>query len=138
DELGRLAGAFNQMAERVDDRRHSLETQVAERTETLQQALARLSEAQDQLLRQERLATLGQLAGSVGHELRNPLGVMTNALYYLDAVQSDASPKVREYMQILRDQVGVSERIVSDLLDFGRVGSPDRTMVGVARVVRHA
>lgn len=138
DELGRLATAFNEMAERVDNRRHSLEAQVAERTETLEQALVRLGEAQDQLLRQERLATLGQLAGSVGHELRNPLGVMTNALYYLDAVQADAPPKVREYMQILRDQVGVSERIVSDLLDFGRVSTPDRTWVDVGGLVRDA
>jgi PAS domain S-box-containing protein len=46
-----------------------LETMVAERTQ-------KLREAQEQLIRQERLAVLGQLAGGVAHELRNPLGVV--------------------------------------------------------------
>ena len=56
--------------------RDSLEELVAERT-------FELKAAQSQLLRQERLATLGQLTATVSHELRNPLGIISNAAYYL-------------------------------------------------------
>jgi GAF domain-containing protein len=45
----------------------------ARRFEELQQTIRQLQETQERLTRQEKLAVLGQLAGSVGHELRNPL-----------------------------------------------------------------
>ena len=138
DELGRLATAFNAMAERVDDRHQTLEARVQERTQTLQEALDQLAKTQDQLVRKERLATLGQLSGGVGHELRNPLGVMTNALFYLEATHADAPPKVREYLGILKSQIGIAEKIVSDLLDFARVNTPDRAHVDVATLVRNS
>lgn len=138
DEVGRLARAFNTMADHVDDRRQTLEARVEQRTRSLQDALDQLAAAQDQVVRTERLATLGQLAGGVGHELRNPLGVMTNALYYLEAVNPDAPPKVREYIGILKAQVGISEKIVSDLLDFARLNTPDRTEVDLEALVRES
>jgi signal transduction histidine kinase len=77
---------------------------------------------------------LGQLAGSVGHELRNPLGVMANAVYYLEMVQTDAPDDVREYHAILRTQIALAERIITDLLDFSRVRAPQMTTVAVARL----
>ena len=135
DEVGRLAAAFNVMAEHADDRRQTLEARVRERTESLQTALDRLEETQDQLVRRERLATLGELAGGVGHELRNPLGVMANAVYYLEAINPDARPKVRDYLGILKSQVGVAEKIVSNLLDFGRISAPKRRDVRLERLV---
>ena len=135
DEIGRLGDAFNAMAEEVDHNRQALEARVEARTRSLQEAMARLEEAQEALVRKERLATIGQLAGSVGHELRNPLGVMTNALFYLNAVNENASPKVREYMGILGDQVRTAEKIVSDLLDFARVKSPERDAIPVRSLV---
>jgi signal transduction histidine kinase len=129
DELGRLATAFNSMAQQVQDSRTVLEERVAERTRELQEAVEGLRRAQDELVRRERLAILGQLAGGVGHELRNPLGVMTNALYYLSVVLEDAPPNVLEYLGILRTQIGLSEKIVTDLLDFARVKSPQREWI---------
>jgi signal transduction histidine kinase len=99
------------------------------------QAVAALNEAQAQLVRKDKLAMLGQLAGSVGHELRNPLGVMANAVYYLEMVQPEAQHDIREYHAILRTQIALSERIVSDLLDFSRVRAPQMETVAVTRLV---
>ena len=135
DELGRLATAFNSMAQQVQDSRNVLEERVAERTRELQEALEGLRQAQDELVRRERLAILGQLAGGVGHELRNPLGVMTNALYYLGVVLEDAPANVQEYLEILRTQIGLSEKIVTDLLDFARVKPPQREHIVLADLV---
>jgi signal transduction histidine kinase len=128
DEVGRLARSFNVMASRVREARDRLEQEVADRT-------GELHAAQEELVRKERLATLGQLSSSVGHELRNPLGVMTNAVYYLQHTLPDAKPKVREYLQILDTQIRLSEKIVADLLDFARVRSPETARVAVSDLV---
>ena len=129
DELGSLAKSFNSMAEQVGGFTHELETRVAQRT-------AELREAQGTLVRRERLAILGQLAGSVGHELRNPLGVMTNAVYYLEAVLTHSPDSVQEYLGILRTQIGLSEKIISDLLDYARVKPPQREHVSLEQLVQ--
>jgi PAS domain S-box-containing protein len=104
--------------------------------EALLQRTAQLEAAQEQLVRQERLATLGQLAGSVGHELRNPLGVISNAVYFLKSAQPNASEKVREYLDIIEKETHASDKIITDLLDFTRIKSLDRRLVSVSDLLR--
>ncbi len=135
DEVGRLADAFNVMADQVQAGYSRLDTGIRERTAELETAVAQLHETQEQLVRREKLAMLGQLASGVGHELRNPLGVMTNAVYYLEMIQPDAPADVREYLGILRAQIGLAEKIVGDLLDFSRIRPPRRDVVAIADVV---
>ncbi|PKN92395.1 MAG: hypothetical protein CVU44_14760 [Chloroflexi bacterium HGW-Chloroflexi-6] len=103
--------------------------------ETVGQRTRELRDAQEQLVRQERLAALGQLAGSLGHELRNPLGVISNAVYFLKISQPEASPKVREYLDIIEKETRVSDKIVTDLLDFTRIKSLDRQPASVSELV---
>jgi signal transduction histidine kinase len=136
DELGRLGNAFATMAGEVRVAREGLEHKVEERTSALNQTLHQLYEAQESLVRKEKLAMLGQLASGVGHELRNPLGVMTNAVYYLKTVLSSSPANVLEYLGILQQQITLSEKIVSDLLDFTRSKPPQRTPTNVADVTR--
>ena len=121
DELGRLAESFDVMASQVEDSRHRLEEKVAARTQELNQTLERLQDAQESLVRREKLALVGHLASGVGHELRNPLGVMSNAVFYLEMVLGSAPENVREYLGILRQQIALSGKIVNDLLDFSRI-----------------
>ena len=68
----------------------------------------------------ERLAVLGQLAGGVAHEIRNPLGVIKNSLYYLrmlgDRLQADGL----ECLDDIDRELHTAERIVSELLDYAR------------------
>ena len=108
-----------------------LEQRVEERTRELRAA-------QEKLVRQERLAVLGQLAGGVGHELRNPLGVINNSIYYLRLVQPDADEKVKKYLGIIEQEVGNADKIINDLLGFGRANSVEREQVAVAGLVRQA
>lgn len=126
DELLQLRASFDRMAEQVVEGRQRLEEKVAVRTVDLHDALEQLQIAQESLVRREKLVLLGQLSSSIGHELRNPLGVMSNAIYYLESVQPDAPPEVRRYLGLLRNQVALSAKIVSDLLDFARGSQPDR------------
>jgi signal transduction histidine kinase len=129
DELGRLAASFEVMALQVRDSRQRLEESVTERTKELHDALHRLEDAQEALIRREKLAMLGQLAGGVGHELRNPLGVMSNAIYYLEMVLQSSPENVRDYLRLLREQVALSSKIVGDLLDFARIPPAQRRPV---------
>jgi len=135
DEMGFLADAFNGMANQIDGSHRELEGRVAARTSELQTALGELRETQESLVRKEKLAMLGLLAGGVGHELRNPLGVMTNAVYYLGAVLKHAPAEVTEYLGILRTQINLAEKIVGDLLDFARIKPPQFEVVSVQQVV---
>jgi PAS domain S-box-containing protein len=101
-----------------------LETKVEERT-------SQLLEVQEELVRKEKLSILGQLSGSVGHELRNPLGVMSNALYFLKMVLAEADETVKEYLDIIRREIDNSLRIITDLLDFARTKAPRITVMTV-------
>jgi signal transduction histidine kinase len=107
----------------------SLDEKVQERT---QQLLA----VQDELVRTEKLAVLGQVADTVGHELRNPLGVMNNAVYFLQTVLSDADETTREYLGIIKDEIEDADRIVSDLLDAVRTKPPHLEKVAVEALLR--
>jgi PAS domain S-box-containing protein len=117
-----------QMLQRYSQR---LEEMVAERTRELYVA-------QDRLVRQEKLATLGQLAGGVGHELRNPLGAIKNAAYFLNLALPKPEPEVKETLDILHREVAASERIIGSLLGFARPRPPARQPVEINALVREA
>ena len=121
--------AQKQAEEALRDYNTRLEADVAERTHELQ-------DAQEKLVRQEKLAVLGQLAGGVGHELRNPLAVINNAVYYLKLVQPDADEKTRKYHAMIEHEVHNAEKIITDLLDFARIKSVDRSSLAVPELVR--
>ncbi len=149
DEIGSLAQGFNEMLEQIRKRDMKLRFEIAERkraeeeTRRLNEELElkveertrQLVDAQEELVRKEKLATLGQLSGSVGHELRNPLGVMSNALYYLDTVMTDVDETVKEYLDIIRQEINNCQRIITDLLDFARAKTPQSRAVAVRELV---
>jgi PAS domain S-box-containing protein len=113
--------------------------EYSERLEQMVQARTReLHDAQEQLIRQERLAVLGQLAGGIAHELRSPLSAIKNAAYYFKMVVQNPSPDAREMMDILDRQVDVSARVIVNLLDFARPHAPDLRPVRLARVIEAA
>ncbi len=109
----------------------NLEQKVEERTKELK-------EAQEKLLRQERLAVLGQLAGSVSHELRNPLGVISNSIYILNTLMKDADDKAKEYLQMINEETRRSEKIIKDMLDFSRVRMPESREFDLEQISRDA
>jgi len=137
DASGQISGAST-IARDITERKRAerslqeyslrLETDVAERTQELR-------DAHEKMIRQERLATLGQLAGSVGHELRNPLGVISNAVYYLKMTQPDANATIRDYLGIIENETRTSDKIITDLLDFTRIKSVDREPADVSYLV---
>ena len=102
-----------------------------------------LVEAQVQLVRRERLATIGQLSGSVAHDLRSPLGAISNAAYYLKKRISNtdlarSNPKIEEFIGIIEDEVRYTNQVITDLLEFTRVATPTLSGCDVAAVIESA
>ncbi len=98
--------------------------------------ITELKEMREKLVRSEKLVVLGQLAGGVGHELRNPLGAIKNAAYFLNMALKRPEPEVKETLEILDKEVATSERIVSSLLDFARPKPPTRRKMDINEVVQ--
>lgn len=134
DEVGQLSHAFATMAASVRGVQDHLESEVVARTGALIDARERLGRLHEELLTSQRLATLGRLSGSASHELRNPLGVMSNVVFLIDAMP-EASGQLKDYANVLRQQIRMAERIISDLLDRARLGRPLRSAVELARLI---
>ncbi len=108
-----------------------LERRVKERT-------AALEAAQAELVRKERLAVLGQLAGGLAHQIRNPLGAISNAAYVLKRTMVDPCDDAQQAVEIVLSEAWQANRIITDLLDYARVRPPDRRLVPVSEIVERA
>jgi signal transduction histidine kinase len=87
--------------------------------------------------RSERLATFGQLAGSIGHELRNPLGVIESSLYLLRG-RTGEDERARKHLDRIGDQVRISNQIITGLLDMVRDRPLTPEKVEVAALLRES
>lgn len=81
---------------------------------------------QQQLLRSERLSSIGHLAASVAHELKNPLGAIRNAVYYIKNALAnnpllESDPHLSEILKLAESEIDGSVTIIGELLDFSRV-----------------
>ena len=132
----RLREMFDRMAQELKATKLLLMQQSESLEEKVRGRTKQLHEVQEELVRKEKLALLGQVADTLGHELRNPLGVMNNAVYFLQTVLADADETTKEYLGIIKDEIAVAERIVSDLLDAVRTKPPYPEMVEVAVLIQ--
>ncbi len=115
---------------KVEEYSRTLEQKIEERTKELR-------EAQEKLIRSEKLAALGKLAGIVAHELRNPLGVVRNSVYFLRMRLGKTSidDKVKKHLTILEEEVDISNKIITDILTFGRIRPPQLSKVDIAEII---
>jgi len=89
---------------------------------------AELRKAQSELLRKERLSTLGQLTATVAHELRNPLSSIRNTVFAIREATGAGSNLERPLGRVERN-IERCDRIISDLLDFTRLRELNRTEI---------
>lgn len=142
EELEQLARSFNVMRERLQkamdenaDFTQHLENKVEERT-------AQLKAAQHKLIQTDRLASLGQLAASVAHEINNPVsGVLNLSMLMQRILKEDGIPpgrveEFRRYLGQVASETSRVGRIVSALLSFSRRSKPQRTDADINALIR--
>ncbi len=74
--------------------------------------------------RSERLVAIGQVAGGIAHELRNPLNVIKTSVYYLLNARSPSKEKQSEHLQRIEKQVGLADGVITALSNFARMPLP--------------
>jgi PAS domain S-box-containing protein len=102
-----------------------VQSQLAEYSQKLEQLVEQRTEqlkhTQEKLIKSERLATIGELAAMIGHDLRNPLTGIKNAAYYLEKKgASIPQDEAKEMLSIIDRCLDHSNRVVNDLLDYSR------------------
>jgi PAS domain S-box-containing protein len=103
-----------QIQQKIQDYSKSLEETVALRT-------VELKEAQNRLLKAERLAAIGEMAGMVGHDLRNPLSGIKNAVYYLKKKEVNCYNESKNKMfSVIDASIEHANKIINDLLDYSK------------------
>ncbi|MBI2214681.1 MAG: HAMP domain-containing protein [Acidobacteria bacterium] len=142
EELAELAHSFDTMRLRLKSSveenaefTQKLETKVEQRT-------AQLKVAQHKLMQTDRLASLGQLAASVAHEINNPIsGVLNLSMLMQRILKDDGIPPgrisdFRRYLGQVASETSRVGRIVSDLLSFSRRSKPQSTQADLNALIR--
>ncbi len=123
DEKGNVVSAIEialditekkQLQKVLSEYSQKLEKLVEERTKQLE-------DTQIKLVKSERLAAIGELAGMIGHDLRNPLTGIKNSAYFMKKKSQNISEaQVHEMLEIIDKCVDYSNRIITDLLDYSK------------------
>ncbi len=98
--------------------------------------IRRRQRLQAQLIEQEKLAAIGQLASGVAHELRNPINIIGGALFDLDEILESDDPDVQEDLSIARDEILRVQEIINNVLDFARGNSVERDWVDLGALLK--
>jgi signal transduction histidine kinase len=88
--------------------------------------------------RSERLAAIGQVAGGVAHELRNPLNVVKTSAYFLLNARSVSPEKATEHLQRIGQHVDVADGVVTALSNFAKMPIPVLSPFSVANCIKQA
>ncbi|MHB8780517.1 MAG: ATP-binding protein [Candidatus Geothermincolia bacterium] len=90
---------------------------------------------QERLLRSERLAVLGELAGSVSHELRNPLNVIKSSSFFIKSRMAEGEEKISSHLERIERSVERADRAIGDLLTFSRLKPPEMQPTDLQKVI---
>ena len=112
--------------------RYAIERKRAEAA--LQASIDEVKTMSQQLLQAEKLATMGELAASIAHELNNPLATVSLRVESLIAQTTGDDPRLRE-LEIIGKEVERMSKLIANLLQFSRRGQPQISTVNVCEEI---
>jgi len=128
-----------QLVESLREARNQLETYASQLEQKVEERTSELKKSQEQLLKAQRLAVIGEMAGMVGHDLRNPLTSIAGAAYYLKKrLSPKIDGKIKEMLELTEKNIVYSNKIINDLLDYSREIKLDLTAINPKSIIREA
>ncbi len=106
-----------------------LEREVQDRT-------AELRDAQAELVRNEKLALLGQVSANISHEIRNPLNAAKTSAYYLMNAKSPTESKIIEHLERIDRQIHMIDNVITALTDLAKLPDPRIAEVDLIELVQ--
>ncbi|MCK5534229.1 AAA family ATPase [bacterium] len=105
--------------------------------EMVEQRTRQLRKTREDLLVAGRLATLGQLAGSISHEIRNPLSIINTSAYYLKMKLGTADEGLRKHIEFIEAEVKKSALIIDSLLSLSGMKDPHKEKINLIEVINY-
>ena len=138
---GRLTGYVGLYKDVTE--RKQMERKLQEYSEHLEELVEKrtrqLKEAQERLLKSERLAAIGEIAAMVGHDLRNPLTSIAGATYYLKTkLEQKMDKTAKDMVELIEKDIKYSDTIISDLLRYSREIHLELTETTPKSITKHA
>jgi signal transduction histidine kinase len=115
NEIGDLSRSLHNMLRRLEENKKELRAHIA----SLEKANRELRQAQDEIIRSEKLASVGRLAAGIAHEIGNPIGIILGYLDLLRLDDADGEEK-KDFLNRIESEVTRVNQIIRDLLDFSR------------------
>lgn len=116
DEFSRLSSSLNRMVHRIEDDRRELEQSL----EAIEKANQDLKKAQHEIIRAEKLASIGRLSAGIAHEIGNPVGIVLGYLGLLRARMVPGDTDGLDYIERSETEIQRINKIIRQLLDFSR------------------
>lgn len=130
NEIGELSRSLTHMLKRLDQNKIELKNHV----QSLERANRELQQAQDEIIRSEKFASVGRLAAGIAHEIGNPVGIV---LGYLEMLNKTAvtEEEQRDFLVRIEGEISRVNAIIRQLLDFSRPSEGKREPVGVQEII---
>jgi len=130
NEFGRLSRALNLMLRGLEESKAELKTSIS----SLEKANVELRQAQEEIIRSEKLASIGRLASGIAHEIGNPIGIV---LGYLDLLKGNELDKEErnDIINRIGEEIDRVNRIIRNLLDFSRPSKGEVKEVSIHQTI---
>lgn len=137
DEIGKLVVGFNIMAEKLKKAYADLEGKIEASNKELEIAYQMLIQRQEQLIRSEKMAALGQLSAGIAHEIRNPL---TSIKMFIQALEKeiDLDEHQENDFRIIMKEIDRINENVTRFLNFTRPEEPIFQKINIHEIVKDA
>jgi signal transduction histidine kinase len=122
DEIGQLALHLDRLLDNIDEKTGALQRWNAELDAKVSDRTRELETAQQQLVRSEKLAAVGQLTASIAHEVNNPIAVIQGNLDLVRELLGSDAMRVGSELRLIDEQIERMRLIVTQLLQFARPG----------------
>ncbi len=132
-EFNRLSNAIHQMAKRIEADKEQLQSSL----NSLEVAHRELKSTQKEMIRAEKLASVGRLSAGVAHEIGNPIGIVLGYLGLLKRLPVlQAENKGRDYIERAEHEISRINHIIRQLLDFSRTSPGEKSIFSIHPLIQ--